>query len=214
MWVRIKIGFLVTVAVILLAFFHYSLPQRDIVQVSGTEIIRMNIDESSWFFSGSDAGTAGSPTRDVRLINTSENGRIRVYRNEDTGWSWPPYLKFDSSDLQAQAQEFAKDDTAWVAVRHYGWRIRLFSMYPNATSMRQVEGPDVSLIPWFNIIFLTVLAATAWGVFVRVRRWKDANIDPVIENIGETLEDVGESVGETRGRFGRWLDSWKPKDRR
>jgi len=110
------------------------------------------------------------------------------------------------------AQSFSGDEK-WVAVRHYGWRIRILSMYPNAISMKEVEGPDVRLIPWFNIIFLILLAATFWGVYVRVDRWKDTNIDPVIDDIGETLGSVGDSVGETRGRFRRWLDTWRAKDR-
>jgi len=74
MLTRIKIGILVALAVLMLAFFHYSLPQRDIVRISGTEIIRMDIGEDSWFFSAKDAGTQASPTRDVRLINTSADG--------------------------------------------------------------------------------------------------------------------------------------------
>ena len=32
-----------------------------------------------------------------------KNGKPMVYRNEDTGWGWPPYFKFDTANLQADA---------------------------------------------------------------------------------------------------------------
>ncbi|MBL4852981.1 MAG: DUF1523 family protein [Robiginitomaculum sp.] len=30
---------------------------------------------------------------------------------------------------------------------HYGWRIKLLSMFPNAYKIREVSGPDVRLVP-------------------------------------------------------------------
>jgi len=172
MWMRIKIGLLLCTALALLLFLHYSLPQRDIVRIVGTDTRIVSVGENSWFYAQDDAGSAPSQTRDLRLINAqTAEGATRVYRNEDTGWSWPPYLKFNSSDVHAEAQAVAKTDETWVAVRHYGWRFNIFSTYPNALSIREVDGPDVSLIPWFNIIFLIVLAMVVWGVGVRVKRW-------------------------------------------
>lgn len=148
------------------ALLHYALPSRDIVRIEGTEIIRVD-----------QTGTATATTetvaltRDVRLINASDaNGKPRVYRNEDTGWGFPFYLKFDSSDLQAVAQKYAKEESGWVALRHYGWRLRMFSMYPNALSMKPVDGPDATLIPWFNIVFLTIFALVVIAIAVRLRR--------------------------------------------
>ena len=69
-------------------------------------------------------GAQPGATRDVRFINAvTETGATRVYRNEDTGWGFPPYLKFDSADITAQSQDLAGRN-AWVLVEHYGWRIR------------------------------------------------------------------------------------------
>ena len=197
--------------IFVLAFFHYSLPQRDIVKIVGTEVIRMDVGDRSWIWASKDANTNATTTRDVRFINTEyANGNPMVFRNEDTGWSWPPYLKFDSGNVQSKAQSFAKSDR-WVAVRHYGWRNTLFSMYPNATSMEEVTGPDVRLIPWFNIIFLTLLTLAVIAIWVRVARWKDRNIDPVLEDIGDAYDGVTDSVAQQRGRLGRWLDTWRRK---
>jgi len=223
---KIKWTFRILVALVLIAFFHYSLPSRDVVQIVGTEVNRIDVDDNSWFWASKDVGTqTGTTTRDVRFINAQyENGNPRVYRNEDTGWSWPPYLKFDSGNLQAQAQGFAKADGKWVAVSHYGWRIPLISLYPNAYKMKEVEGPNVQLIPWFNIIFLIVVFLIAFAIWRRVDRWKDKNVDPYLEDAGEFYDDVTDVLGDgadaarTRASdaktgISKWLDTWKSKKR-
>ena len=223
---KIKWTFRILVALVLIAFFHYSLPSRDVVQIVGTEVNRIDVDDNSWFWASKDVGTqTGTTTRDVCFINAQyENGNPRVYRNEDTGWSWPPYLKFDSGNLQAQAQGFAKADGKWVAVSHYGWRIPLISLYPNAYKMKEVEGPNVRLIPWFNIIFLIVVFLIAFAIWRRVDRWKDKNVDPYLEDAGEFYDDVTDVLGDgadaarTRASdaktgISKWLDTWKSKKR-
>jgi len=163
----------------------HTLPQRDVVQVSGTEIIRQ--DFSGWnriFYAQADAGNAEGVNRDLRLINTVRaNGRVMVYRNEDTGFNWPPYFKFDSSNLQAEAQNASRQqDDQWYAITHYGIRSEFLSIYPNATNLKSVAGPDVRLIPWFNIVFLLVFFAFVWGIWVRIRRFRQNRIDPLFED--------------------------------
>lgn len=226
MWTKIKWTFYILIALVVIAFFHYSLPSRDVVQINGTEVTRIDVGDS-WLWAEKDAGTqGGTTTRDVRFINAQyEDGSPRVYRNEDTGWSWPPYLKFDSGNLQAQAQGFARSgETKWVAVSHYGWRIPIVSLYPNAYKMKEVEGPNVTLIPWFNIIFLIVVFLIAFAIWRRVDRWKDKNVDPVLEDAGELYDEVSDVLGdsaeaartranEARSGFSKWLDTWKPKKR-
>ncbi|MCH5377309.1 MAG: DUF1523 family protein, partial [Planctomycetes bacterium] len=108
----LKILFFVVIA----GLFHYVLPQHDVVKITSTEIIRMDFSGiNRIFFAQADSGNTDLTTRDIRLINTTkrktflfgfiprESERVMVYRNEDTGWIWPPYFKFDSSDLQAEA---------------------------------------------------------------------------------------------------------------
>jgi len=127
-------------------------------------------------------------TRDQMRINTiTPDGHERVYRNEDTGWSFPWYLKFDSADVAARAQNLksTEDDPRWVIVTHYGWRMPYFSWFPNAVDLERAEGPDQELTPWFNIVFVTVLTLaliTLWRLAQMTFRRK---VDPVIDEIEE-----------------------------
>jgi len=190
---RIFIFLLVLITVVLI---HYYLPQRDVVQVVNTDVKRMDISTGSPFWDRPDAGTDRQTTRDVRFIYTvDDKDKTRVYRNEDTGWSFPFYLKFDSSDLSAKAQNLANKEDTWVAVTHYGWRIRLFSIFPNATKVKQVKGPDVLLIPWFNIVFLGIIFLFLFWIWRTIRRWKKKNVDPITDKIGDELEEISDTVG-------------------
>ncbi|GAA5073104.1 DUF1523 family protein [Roseibacterium beibuensis] len=180
-----RIIFLSLLALFLGALLHYTLPQRDIVRVTDTEIIRQ--DFSGWnrvFYAHGDSGGADPDSRDLRLINTVHaDGDVMVYRNEDTGFGWPPYFKLDSADLQAEAANLVSNSEAprWVAVTHYGWRSRLLTTYPNAISMREVDGPDVTLIPWLNIVILLVFAGVlfmAWRIW---ERFEDRVIVPIAD---------------------------------
>jgi len=192
----IKRIFIFLLALITVVLIHYYLPQRDIVKVVDTDVKRMDISKGSPFWDSPDVGTNDEATRDVRFISTVRaNGKTSVYRNEDTGWSFPFYLKFDSSDLSAKAQDMAKKDEQWVAVTHYGWRIKLFSIWPNATKIKQVKGPDVFLVPWFNIVFLSIIFIFLFWIWRMVRRWKKKNVDPITDKIGEELEEVSDTIG-------------------
>ena len=163
------LGLLLLVA----GFLHWTLPSRDIVRVVDTEVVRMD------YRATGATGDALVRTRDVRFIEAVwPDGSPRVYRNEDTGWGWPPYFKFDSANLHAEAQSLvsAAEDPRWVIVTHYGWRIPILSMFPNAVSIRPAEAPDQTLVPWFNMIaiaLLAILALVLWRMariaFARLR---------------------------------------------
>ncbi len=200
------------------SFFHYTLPQHDIVRIADTYEKRVDFGENSIFWAKEDAGSAvGGVNRDVFFIQAFyENNRPMVYRNEDTSWGWPPYFKFDTANLQAEATDLksTKDAPNWVAVKHYGWRNEFFSIYPNAVGVKSVEGPDVTIMPWLNIVILTVFLAISWAIFVRWRRFRQARIDPVLEDMGDSLDAAGDRIAEKRGRFSGWLDSWRSKPRR
>jgi len=208
----IKWAFWIVFWTLLIAVLHYTLPKRDIVFITGVEIKLEQFGENSIFWASPDLGTQADGqmvSRDVRFIDTVQrNGRVKVYRNEDTGAGWPPYFKFDSSNVQAEARNYVSTSAApqWVAMRHYGWRIPWMTVFPNVVSIVPVAGPDVQLIPWFNIIFLTLLAAVFWAVWVRWRRFKAKRITPVIDGI-----DAG--IDEKRAGISRWFASWRSKPR-
>ena len=220
---RLKVIFRVTVFVIAGLFLHYVLPQHDVVKVTSTEIIRTDFSGlNRMFYAQPDSGSAAQPTRDLRLINTQkqdtwllgfvsrDSDSVMVYRNEDTGWIWPPYFKFDSADLQAEAANLARGDE-WAVVTHYGWRVRWASIYPNAVGVRTVSGPDVSIVPWFNIFFFIFLMGAV--VFVRAawRQFRERSVDPLLDAAGDQYDEVQANVAERKGRFSRWLDSWRSK---
>ncbi len=179
-WV-VKVSFWLLV----IAFLHYTLPQRDIARVTDTYEKRIDFGENSIFWSHAEVGNdTGGVNRDVFFIQTRlASGRVMIYRNEDTGWGWPPYFKFDTTNLQAEMADLKSTAEApkWVAIRHYGWRNEFMSIFPNAVGVRPVAGPDVRLIPWFNIIVLTVLFATFWAIRVRWIRFRRNRIDPAVD---------------------------------
>ena len=166
-------------------FLHYALPQNDVVRIVNTEVRRVDLNDSSRFFwARSDAGTTQGLSRDVRFIETIDpQGEPHVYRNEDTGWGWPPYLKFDSANLQARAQDLVstRDAPHWVAVRHYGWRSEWFSIFPNALDVTPVDGPDVKLFPWPAIIAVLLALGLLLGIAVLLRLFMVAVLRPAGE---------------------------------
>lgn len=209
-WTLIVLFWLLVASVL-----HYTLPQHDIARITDTYEKRIDPGENSLFWAVHDVGSnATTANRDVFFIQTrGANGKVMVYRNEDTGWSWPPYFKVNSSNLQAEAADMKSTAEApkWVVIRHYGWRNEFMSIFPNAVKIRPADGPDMRIIPWFNIVFLTLLFALAWAIRVRWRRFRAARIDPMFEEVGDSIDAAGDAIAENRNRLRRWLDGWKSK---
>ena len=170
---KVKLGTGIVLVVLLSLFFHYNLPRTVVVQISGTDVKRIDKKGTSGKNQGSTptGAKAAQQTADVRFINSmSRSGKTIVFRNEDTGWGWPPYLKFDSADLTAEAQAFAADQAKpWVLVKYYGWRIKVFSMFPNAVNLKVVDR-DYSHFPLFNIVFFVLLTAVVLVVRSKIKK--------------------------------------------
>lgn len=203
-WIAIRLAVLLLVV----AFLHYTLPQRDVVYVTDTYNRVIQFGENSIFWAEPDLGTnveAGYVSRDVLFIETvQKGGDVMVYRNEDTGWIWPPYYKFDSSNLQAEASNLRSTsrEPQWTVITHYGWRIPWMSVFPNAVAIRPVDDPDARLIPWFNIIVILILVAIWWAIRVRWKRFRRSRLDPSLRNADAAL-------AERRAGFRSWLRSWR-----
>ena len=85
-----------------------------------------------------------------------------------------------------------------MALKHYGWRNELFSIYPNAVSLRVLDGPNASKgIPFVSIIVLTLFLALVYAVWVRWRRFRDARVNPALERMEEDLS-------ARQGRLAAW----------
>ncbi len=222
-WISLRALFVV----LALALLHYVLPQHDVARITSTEVIRMDFSSfNRVFYAQSDSAAAEHETRDVRLINTQRKksfllGFIRrdaegvmVYRNEDTGWIWPPYLKFDSSDLQAVASSSmsAPGLERWVVITHYGWRNRFLSIYPNAVGIRPVDDPEVVTVPWFNIFFFVFLALGYFLLRVMWLQFRRRARGMLRLNAGAASARAGAWAGLAKGRLLMWLESrrWTP----
>ena len=208
---------------LVLGFLHYTLPQHDIVRITNTYNRLTTVgSENSWAYASPDSGTAESgTTRDIRFIEAAyPDGSVIVYRNEDTGWVWPPYFKYDSSNLQAQAGNLKSLASAptWVSVTHYGWRFAFLSIYPNAIGVKEVAGPDVRIIPYVPIIVLLLLA---FGYVMLRRMWAqflERTVEPAMAEVEETWDGVEAraDLASTKakgvmGRIGAWFGSWRAK---
>lgn len=220
----VKWTFLITLATLIFSFFHYTLPQHDIVRVVGTENRRIDFGSNSFFWAQPDAGTAVASNRDVFFIQTiMPNGKPMVYRNEDTGWGWPPYFKLDSSNTQAEAQALVSsaENPKWVMITHYGWRNEFFTIFPNAVALKVVDGPDVRIIPWASIVILSVLALLMVMLWRMWAQFRERTLDPALEDVSEAWDSVDERADQAReqargvlGRFVRWLGTWRAKPRK
>lgn len=156
-----KIG--IAIAVIIALFvggtLYYFMPRADIVHVTGTDVKRMD---------QQDTATGQEKTRDVRFIYATavDTQKALVFRNEDNGW----YFKFNSGDIAAEASKLAKSEAQETALlRYYGLRIPILDSYPNALSLKQVD-PDYVYVPWVNMIILVVLLIVFLWAGVKIRR--------------------------------------------
>ena len=73
MWTKMKWAFRIVLALFVLGFLHYTLPQHDIVQITNTYNRLTTVGpENSWAYSVPDVGTAESTTtRDIRFIDAA-----------------------------------------------------------------------------------------------------------------------------------------------
>lgn len=203
-------------ALILLLFLDYVLPSHDVVRITETYNRLTDLGFNSIFYASPDTGTVQNAQgqRDIRYISAVKpNNAVIVYRNEDTGWIWPPYFKYDSSNLQAQASNMQSTAQApqWARVTHYGWRIAWLSVFPNAIKITPVAGPEVGGINWARIIILAVLFVLLLTLWRMWQQFRERSIDPRVAEVSETWDRLDDRADAARGRLSRWLDSWKTK---
>ena len=205
----IKWGFLITAWLLFGAFLHYTLPQYDVVRIVNTYEERQELNDwTRMFWSTPDTQSTEQSNRDVQFIQAVRpDGSAIVYRNEDTGWNWPPYFKFDTANLYTEANDAISNKAApeWVAVLHYGWRNEFLSAFPNAVGIKPVAGPNDKPLNWVSTLILVLIAALFWAIYVRWRRFRRNRLDPMIDDVEDSLYAAGDAISERRSRLRRWL---------
>lgn len=227
---NLQVALGVIFGVLVFLFLDYALPSRHTVRVTN---VYNQITDLGWngiFYASPDTGTVQTADgrRDIRYIATVQpNGRPYVYRNEDTGWIWPPYFKYDSSNLHAIAADSVStaDAPRWMNVTSYGWRVSWATIYPNAISMRQVAGPGDRPLNWPALVILGVIGALLLLLWRMWNQFHERSIEPRTRRAGRVIEHIdaradaaqAEVVANTRkaaGRMRNWVDSWRgPRSR-
>ena len=208
---------------------HYVLPQHDIVRIVNTYQERQDLDDwTRIFWADPNAQSANLANRDVQFIQTvrkktfllgfiqRDTTEVMVYRNEDTGWGWPFYFKFDTASLQTEADDLRStpENPKWAVITHYGWRNGYLSAFPNAIAIRPLSSDDETVIPWFNIGFFIILILLIGTMRAMWFQFRERMIDPAMDAAGDRMDIVEARMDARRSRMQRWFDSWKPKDKR
>jgi hypothetical protein len=214
------------VLVIAGVLLHDARPPHDVVRVVNTYQERQDLNDwTRIFWARPDDQSATLVNRDVQFIQTvkkrtmllgfipREATEVMVYRNEDTGWSWPFYFKFDTASLQTEADDLRStpEEPKWAVMTHYGWRNEYFSAFPNAIAIRPIDGPNAVIVPWFNIFFFIFLMAGLLFVRAMWRQVRERSVDPLLDAAGGQMDEVQASVAERKGRMSRWMDPWRSK---
>ena len=205
----VKWTFWLLIFALVASVLHYTLPRHDVVRIVGTENRRIDLSENRLFWATAPAVTEGQQdVRDIRFILAIQpNGREMVYRNEDTAWGWPPYFKFNSSNVQARATDLVSTQASpqWVAVTRYGWRNEFFSSFPNAIALRPVAGPDDRPFPWVAVVILAVLATVTLWIFFAVRRFWFGRVEPAMDRAEARVDEARMQGRGVIRRFFRWI---------
>ena len=225
---QVVLGVLFGVLVFL--FLDYALPSKDTVRITNTYNKLTDLGWNEIFYASPDTGTVQNAQglRDIRFIDAVRpNGKPYVYRNEDTGTIWPPYFKYDSSNLHAVAGDMRSTAEApkWVSVTSYGWRISPLTIFPNAISIKPVAGPTDRPLNWPAMVVLAVLGALLVLFWRMWNQFRERSIDPVVARADRVIDRVDDRLDgardrvvtegrQARTRVTRWLDTWKGKPRR
>jgi hypothetical protein len=221
-YVKVVLGGLLGIVVFL--FLDYALPSKNTVRITNTYNRLTPVTSSNAiFYAAQDTGTVqnASGQRDVRFIETVRpNGKVFVYRNEDTGWIWPPYFKYDSANLHAEATNLrsGKADPQWVSVTAYGWRIPWLTAYPNAIAIDTLANPNDRPRNWGAMIISAVLLIFLVLIWRMWAQFRERTLDPAIRSADarwdRTTDRVTSDAAGARGRLSGWWNTRRARPRK
>ena len=134
---NILFGLIATIYIFGFILINYATPSSVIGVINGTEVKRIEKNETE--ISNDHKKSENIRSKDVYYIyGETKNKKTWVMRNEDTGFGFPPYFKFNSANIHAKAKSL-EDSESLVSVTYYGWRSTIFSVFPNITSIKVTD---------------------------------------------------------------------------
>lgn len=221
------------------AYIDYSLPNYPLVRVDEIGTRRFDADGNYQPKGGESKG----PTRDVEMIYTSsayleidaatgkevpkiygnEEKDKLVFINEDTGFSFPFYFKFDTANLQGSAANMRGQ---FAYVKSFGWRNEIFTWFPNALKIIKYE-PGMTIINFVRIAVTTLWALGIVGIWYGLRvlrrkvaakveaaaeaaRAKAESFNGQMDAVGDRVDAFNNSQGvqTARRRFWKVFGGW------
>ncbi|MCK3655266.1 hypothetical protein A4G19_05700 [Pasteurellaceae bacterium Macca] len=157
--------------IVLVGAVNYAFPSYDVTTITGMEVRRVDKDGPI-----SKSNPEDGPVRDVYYLFTEnpETKKVMTYRNEDTGWGFPLYFKFDSALTQAKAQAFANDRKV-VQIKYYGWYVSWWNEFRNIVSINELKDGDMPSRPWLSYILYAFFALTFFLAVQMIRGWFDSS---------------------------------------
>ncbi|WP_169763977.1 DUF1523 family protein [Campylobacter mucosalis] len=143
-------GIILAIHAVAICVINFSMPSYKALNITGIEVKRMDKDG----FINKER-VANGAVRDVYFIYTKTPQSIDdviSFRNEDTRWGYPFYMKFNSADLQAKAAALAESKSL-VQIKYYGWRLPIFHEFFNAVSIKKIKSKDELSMPIFSYLF-------------------------------------------------------------
>ena len=80
---------------------------------------------------------------------------------------------------------------------------------PNAIAVKPVDGPDVRIIPWFNIFFFGFLIVGIAFLRAMWMQFRERTVDPMLDSAEHRFDEASAEIAEQKGRVTRWFGTWK-----
>ncbi|QIW15329.1 hypothetical protein A4G20_02760 [Pasteurellaceae bacterium RH1A] len=161
---------LLSLHIVLVGVVNYSFPSYDVTNITSGDVRRVDKDGVI-----SASNPADGEIRDVYYLFTSNNATEKAiqYRNDNTGWGYPFYFKFNSGEIQARAMAFAEKKQT-VQIKYYGWNAPMFNEERKLVSVQAFNEGDSKSLPIVSYILYAFFALTFFLGLQFIRGWFDS----------------------------------------
>lgn len=162
---------LLSLHIVLIGAVNYAFPSYDVTMVTTGDVRRVDKDGII-----SASNPADGEIRDVYYLYTSNDQTEKAiqYRNENTGWGFPFYFKFNSGEVQAKALAFAEKKQL-VQIKYYGWNIPMLNEERKLVSVKAMNEGDTKSLPIVSYILYAFFALTFFLGVQFIRGWFDSS---------------------------------------